>query len=66
MVINYSTLMSMLTFTTNNCYVDYISKCFFKIELNKYINEIKYTHFFFLVFNVTIKNVYYIRSVFFR
>lgn len=29
MVINYSALMSMLTFATNNCYVDYISKCFF-------------------------------------
>lgn len=35
---------------------------FLKSELNKYINEIKYTHFFFLVLNVTIKNVYYIRA----
>lgn len=47
--------MSTLTFITNNCYVDYISKYFFKFELNKYINEIKYTHFFFLVLNVAIK-----------
>lgn len=35
---------------------------FCKFESNKYIDGIKYTHFFFLVFNVTIKNVYYIRA----